>query len=72
MFKSSAGSLTGCSKPTTKDQILNAEILQALNMLDKNHLFSSVNGDSDRFKKNVPRLANCCKILSVRNKIQIC
>ena len=40
-----------CSKPTTKDQILNAEILQALNMVDKNHSFSSANGDSDRFKK---------------------
>ena len=51
MFKISAGSLTGCSKPTTEDQILNAEILQALNMVDKNHSFSSGNGDSDRFKK---------------------
>ena len=46
--------LTGCSKPTTKDQILNAEILQALNMVDKNHSFSSANGDSDRFKKMFP------------------
>ena len=70
--KTSGGPLTGCSKPTTKDQILNAEILQTLNMLDKNHLFSSVNSDTDRFKKNVPRLANCSKILSGRNKIQIC
>ena len=35
-FKTSAGSLTGRSKPTTKDQIL-----QALNMVDKNHSFSS-------------------------------
>ena len=26
MFKTSAGCLTGCCKPTTKDQILNAEI----------------------------------------------
>ena len=26
-FKTSAGSLTGCLKPTTKDQIPNAEIL---------------------------------------------
>ena len=50
-FKTSAGSLTGCFKPTAKDQILNAEILQALNMVDKNHSFSSANGDSDRFKK---------------------
>ena len=72
MSKTSAGSLTGCSKPTTKDQILNAEIWQTLNMVDKNHSFSSVNGDSDRFKKNVPGLANCCKILTRRNEIQIC
>ena len=55
-FKTSAGSLTGCPKPTTKDQILNAEILQALNMVDKNHSFSSANGDSDRFKKMSPDL----------------
>ena len=53
-FKTSGGPLTGCSKPTTKDQILNAEILQALNMVDKNHSFSSVNGDSNRFKKIFP------------------
>ena len=53
-FKTSTGSLTGCSKPTTKDQILNAEILQAPNMVDKNHSFSSANGDSDRFKKMFP------------------
>ena len=46
--------LTGCSKPTTKDQILNAEILHALNMVDKNHSFSSANGDSDRLKKMFP------------------
>ena len=52
--KTSAGSLTGCSKPTKKDQILNAEIWQTLNMVDKNHSFSSVNGDSDRFKKMFP------------------
>ena len=52
--KTSAGSLTGCSKPTTKNQILNAEIWQTLNMVDKNHSFSSVNGDSDRFKKMFP------------------
>ena len=50
-FKTSGGPLTGCSKPTMKDQILNAEILQAVNMMDKNHSFSSVNGDSNRFKK---------------------
>ena len=50
-FQTNACSLTGCSEPTTKDQILNAEILQALNMVDKNHSFSSANGDSDRFKK---------------------
>ena len=55
-FKISGGPLTGCSKPTTKDQILNAEILQALNMVDKNHSFSSANGDSDRFKKMFPDL----------------
>ena len=53
-FKTSGGPLTGCSKPTSKDQILNAEILQALNMVDKNHSFSSVNGDSNRFKKIFP------------------
>ena len=51
MFKTSGGPLTGCSKPTTKDQSLNAEILQALNIVDKNHSFSSANGNSDRFKK---------------------
>ena len=39
-FKTNAGSLTGCSKPTTNDQILKAEILQALNMGDKNDSFS--------------------------------
>ena len=50
-FKSSAGSLTGCSKSTRKDRILNFEIWQALNMVDKNYLFSSANGDSDRFKE---------------------
>ena len=33
-FKTSAVYLTGCSKPTTKNQILNAEILQAINMVD--------------------------------------
>ena len=32
MFQTSVCSLTGCSEPTTKDQILNAEILEALNM----------------------------------------
>ena len=53
-FKTSGGPLTACSKPTTKDQILNAEILQALNMVDKNHSSSSVNGDSNRFKKIFP------------------
>ena len=37
-----------------KDQNLNAEILQALNMVDENHSFSSENGDSDRFKKLLP------------------
>ena len=47
-FKASASSLTKCSKSTTKDQILNAEILQTLSMVDKNH------GDSDRFKKMLP------------------
>ena len=50
-FKTSAGSLTGCSKPATKHQILNAAILQVLNMVNKNHSFSSANGGSDRFKK---------------------
>ena len=50
-FKASTGSLTGCSKPTMKDQILNAEILQAPNIVDKNHSFSSVNVDSDKFKR---------------------
>ena len=62
-FKTSAAPSTGCSKPTTKDQILNADFLQVttkdqiLNVdflqvlnLDKNHSFSSANGDSGRFK----------------------
>ena len=53
-FKISAGSLTGCSKPTMKGQILKSEILQALNMVDKNH--TSAIGDSDRFKKMFPDL----------------
>ena len=53
-FQTNACSLTGCSEPTRKDQILNAEILQALNMVDENHSFSSENGDSDRFKKLLP------------------
>ena len=43
--------MSGCSKPTAKDQILKVEILQALNMGDKSYSFSLVNGDSDRFKK---------------------
>ena len=60
-FKTTAGSLTGCSKPTTKDQILNAEILQALNKVDKNHLFSSANGDSGRLKKMFPDLQIAAK-----------
>ena len=34
-----------------KDQILNAEIFQAFNMVDKNHSFSSASGGSDRLKK---------------------
>ena len=55
-FKTNAGSLTGCSKTTMKDQILNAEIWQALNMVDKKYSFSSANGDSDRFKKMFPDL----------------
>ena len=55
-FKTNAGSLTGCSKTTMKDRILNAEIWQALNMVDKNYSFSSANGDSDRFKKMFPDL----------------
>ena len=37
-----------------KDQILKSEILQALNMVDKNH--TSAIGDSDRFKKMFPDL----------------
>ena len=53
-FKTSAGFLTGCSKPATKDQILNAEILQSQNMVDENHSFSSANGDSDWFRKMFP------------------
>ena len=43
-FQTNACSLTGCSEPTTEDQILNAEILQALNMIDENYSFSSENG----------------------------
>ena len=76
MFKTSAGCLTGCSKPTTKDQILNAEILQALNMVDKNHLFSSVNVDSDRFKKMFPDSQIAAKFSQERTKskyvVQFC
>ena len=53
-LKTIAGPLAGCPKPTTKDQILNAEILQALNMVDKNYLFSLSKDDSDRFKKIFP------------------
>ena len=53
-FQTNACSLTGCSEPTTEDQILNAEILQALNMIDENYSFSSENGDSGRFKKLFP------------------
>ena len=53
-FKTSVSSLTECSKPTTKGQTLNAEILQTLSTVDKNHSFSSANGDSDRFKKMLP------------------
>ena len=58
-FKTSGGPLTGCSKPTTKYQILNAEILQVLNMVNKNHSFSSANGESNRFKK----CYRTCKLL---------
>ena len=58
-FQTSACSLTGCSEPTTKDQILNAEILQALNIVNKNQSFSSANGDKDRFKK----CSRTCKLL---------
>ena len=43
-----------------EDQILNTEILQALNMVNKNHSFSSVNSDSNRFKK----CSRTCKLLS--------
>ena len=50
-FKTIAGSLIGCFKPSTKHQVLNAAVLQVLNMVDKNHSFSSANGGSDRFKK---------------------
>ena len=67
MFKTRTGSLTLCSKPTKKNQILNVEIWQALNVVDKNHSFSSATGS-----KNVLGLANCCEIFSRGNKIQIC
>ena len=70
MFKTSAGSLTGCSKPTTKDQILKAEILQALNMEDKNDSFSSANGDSDRFKKMVQDLKIAAKYSQEETKFK--
>ena len=70
MFKTSAGSLTGCSKPTTKDQILKAEILQALNMGDKNDSFSSANGDSDRFKKMVQDLKIAAKYSQEETKFK--
>ena len=39
-LKTNSGSLTGRCRLKTKDQILKAEILQALNMVDKNHSFS--------------------------------
>ena len=53
-FQTNACSLTGCSEPTRKDKILNAEILRALNTVDENYSFSSENGDSGRFKKLFP------------------
>ena len=65
-FKTSAGSLTGRSKPTTKDQILKAEILQALN-LDKNHSFSSGMVTVTDSKK----CSRACKLLrNILNKKQ--
>ena len=68
--KTSGGPLTGCSKPTTKDQILNAEILQAPNMVDKNHSFFSANGDSDRFKKMLPDLQIAAKYSQEETKFK--
>ena len=37
-----------------KEDILKAEILQALHMVEKNHSFASDKGDSDRFKLMFP------------------
>lgn len=51
---SCAGPSPGISRPATKDQLLNAEILQALNIVDTNQSFSSSNGDSERFRRMFP------------------
>ena len=39
---------------STKEAILNTEILHALHMVEKNHSFVSAKGDSDRFKLMFP------------------
>ena len=39
---------------STKEAILNTEILHALHMIEKNHSFVSAKGDSDRFKLMFP------------------
>ena len=36
------------------DQILNAEILEALHVVDSNHSFASTNGDNDKFRRQFP------------------
>ena len=39
---------------STEDQVLNAEILQAVHMVDYNQSFSSASPDNERFKKMFP------------------
>ena len=61
-FKASASSLTKCSKPTTKDQILNAEIFA-----DSKH-----GGQKSwwqwQVKKDATGLANCWEIFQEETK----
>ena len=49
---------------------MNAEILQAPNMVDKNHSFFSANGDSDRFKKMLPDLQIAAKYSQEETKFK--
>ena len=56
VFSSTGASFVGATSSILKrkEQITNAEVLQALNMVDSNHSFSFTNGDSDRFWKMFP------------------